>query len=222
MASYWPAGTVFVSVVDPGVGTNRRSVVLKTKSGHYFVTPDNGTLTLVADELGVAAVREIDEAVNRLKNSEKSYTFHGRDVYAYTGARLAAGVIKFSEVGKKLPAKVRRLSYEIARHDDGTIHGNIPILDVHYGNIWTNVSRDLFWEIKPDVLGKFRVKITHGDKVIYDEKVPFVNTFGQVKLGEPVIYINDLLNVAIAINQGDFAAVHGIESGADWNITLSR
>ena len=87
VASYWPEGTVFVSVVDPGVGTDRRSVVLKTKSGHYFVTPDNGTLTLVADELGIAGVREIDEAVNRLKNSEKSYTFHGRDVYAYTGAK---------------------------------------------------------------------------------------------------------------------------------------
>ncbi len=77
VASYWPAGTVFVSVVDPGVGTDRKSVVLQTESGHYFVTPDNGTLTLVADELGVAAVREIDEAVNRLKDSEKSYTFHG-------------------------------------------------------------------------------------------------------------------------------------------------
>ena len=222
VASYWPAGTVFVSVVDPGVGTDRRSVVLKTKSGHYFVTPDNGTLTLVADELGIAAVREIDEAVNRLKNSEKSYTFHGRDVYAYTGARLAAGVITFSEVGKKLPAKVRRLPYEFARQTDGTIHGNIPILDVHYGNIWTNVSRDLFWEIQPQVLEKLRVKITHGDKVIYDEWVPFVNTFGQVELGEPVIYINDLLNVALAINQGDFSDAHGISSGADWNIALSR
>lgn len=222
VAHYWPAGTVFVSVVDPGVGTDRRSVVLKTKSGHYFVTPDNGTLTLVADELGVAAVREIDEAVNRLKNSDKSYTFHGRDVYAYTGARLAAGVITFSEVGKELPAKVRRLPYEVARQTDGAIHGNIPILDVHYGNIWTNVSRDLFWEIEPKVLEKLRVKITHGDNVIYDERVPFVNTFGQVKLGEPVIYINDLLNVALAINQGDFADAHGISSGADWNITLSR
>ncbi len=222
VANYWPAGTVFVSVVDPGVGTDRRSVVLKTKSGHYFVTPDNGTLTLVADELGVAAVREIDEAVNRLKNSEKSYTFHGRDVYAYTGARLAAGIITFNQVGKKLPSKVRRLSYEIAREDSGIIQGNIPILDVHYGNIWTNISRDLFWEIKPEVLERLRVKITQGDKVIYDQHVPFVNTFGQVKLGEPVIYINDLLNVAIAINQGDFAGVHGIESGADWNITLSR
>ncbi|MEO6540544.1 MAG: SAM-dependent chlorinase/fluorinase, partial [Ferruginibacter sp.] len=90
---YWPAGTVFVSVVDPGVGTTRKSVVLKTKTGHFIVTPDNGTLTLIAASLGIAEIREIDEAVNRRKNSEKSYTFHGRDVYAYTGARLAAGKI---------------------------------------------------------------------------------------------------------------------------------
>ena len=101
-ASYWPTGTVFVSVVDPGVGTDRKSVVMKTNSGHYFVTPDNGTLTLVAEQLGVAAVREIDEAVNRRTNSEGSYTFHGRDVYAYTAARLAAGKISFEEVGKDL------------------------------------------------------------------------------------------------------------------------
>ena len=68
-AEYWPAGTVFVSVVDPGVGTNRKSIVLKTKSGHYFVTPDNGTLTFVAPRLGIEAVREIDEAVNRRINN---------------------------------------------------------------------------------------------------------------------------------------------------------
>src|SRR6187200_46381 len=90
---YWPAGTVFVSVVDPGVGTTRRSVVLKTKSGHFIVTPDNGTLTLTAQSLGVDTLREIDEAINRRKGSEKSYTFHGRDVYAYTAARLASGTI---------------------------------------------------------------------------------------------------------------------------------
>src|SRR6202158_1983593 len=82
--SYWPAGTVFVSVVDPGVGTNRKSVVLKTNSGQFIVTPDNGTLTIVAQSLGIAAIREIDETKNRRPGSEKSYTFHGRDVYAYT------------------------------------------------------------------------------------------------------------------------------------------
>ena len=82
--TYWPAGTVFVSVVDPGVGTERKSVVIKTQTGHFIVTPDNGTLTLVAQSLGIEAVREIDEVVNRRKDSQKSYTFHGRDVYAYT------------------------------------------------------------------------------------------------------------------------------------------
>src|SRR6195952_1014242 len=85
---YWPAGTVFVSVVDPGVGTSRKSVVLKTRSGHFIVTPDNGTLTLVAQSLGIDEVREINEAVNRRKDSQKSYTFHGRDVYSFTAARL--------------------------------------------------------------------------------------------------------------------------------------
>src|ERR1017187_8070215 len=80
-APFWPAGTVFVSVVDPGVGTERKSVVLKTKSGHFFVSPDNGTLTLIAEELGIDAVREIDETKNRRRGSERSYTFHGRDVY---------------------------------------------------------------------------------------------------------------------------------------------
>ena len=111
---YWPAGTVFVSVVDPGVGTSRKSVVLKTNSGHFIVTPDNGTLTLIAGSLGIAEVREIDEAVNRRKGSEKSYTFHGRDVYAYTAARLAAGVIRFEEVGQELPKQVVRIPYQAA------------------------------------------------------------------------------------------------------------
>lgn len=222
VATYWPAGTVFVSVVDPGVGTERKSVVLQTRSGHFFVTPDNGTLTLVADTLGIAAVREIDEAVNRLQNSEKSYTFHGRDVYAYTGARLAAGVITFSEVGRQLPAKVHRLPYAQPARQGDTVAGNIPILDVHYGNIWTNIPRALFLELQPEVLEPLRVRITHGDEVVYDRRIPFVNTFGQVALGEPCIYINDLLNVAFALNQGDFAATHAISSGPDWNLTITR
>ena len=97
--SYWPDDTVFVSVVDPGVGTDRKSVVARTHSGKYIVTPDNGTLTHVLRLDGISAVREIDEQTNRLPNSGESYTFYGRDVYAYTGARLAAGVISFGELG---------------------------------------------------------------------------------------------------------------------------
>ncbi len=111
-APYWPAGTVFVSVVDPGVGTNRKSVVAHTKDGQYIVTPDNGTLTLIAEKVGIDAVREIDETKNRRAGSEASYTFHGRDVYCYTGARLAAGVIGYEGVGPEMdPAKIVTIAY---------------------------------------------------------------------------------------------------------------
>src|SRR5579871_4364020 len=121
---YWPAGTVFVSVVDPGVRKSRKSVVLLTKTGQYVVTPDNGTLTLIAESLGIAAIREIDEAVNRRKDSKKSYTFHGRDVYAYTAARLAAGVISFEQVGPLLAKQaVVSIPYQRAVMEGTTIKG---------------------------------------------------------------------------------------------------
>ncbi|MBM6859354.1 SAM-dependent chlorinase/fluorinase, partial [Clostridium saudiense] len=73
--TYWAPGTVFVSVVDPGVGTNRKSIVAKTVTGQYIVTPDNGTLTHVKRMCGIVEAREIDENINRLPNSGASYTF---------------------------------------------------------------------------------------------------------------------------------------------------
>ncbi len=109
---YWPKGTVFVSVVDPGVGTDRRSVVAKTNSGHFVVTPDNGSLTLIAEAQGIAEVRQIDETVNRRPGSENAHTFHGRDVYSYTGARLAAAIIDFEAVGPLLRSDIVRFSYQ--------------------------------------------------------------------------------------------------------------
>lgn len=220
-AEYWPAGTVFVSVVDPGVGTERRSVVLRTKSGHYFVTPDNGTLTFVASRLGIDAVREIDEAVNRRKNSEKSYTFHGRDVYAYTGARLAAGVITFEQVGRELSPRVVTIPYQQARYEDGNIYGNIPILDVQYGNVWTNIDRHTFNRLKVAVGGRVDVRITRESEVIIELSVPYLATFGDAGIGEPLLYLNSLDNVALAINQGSFAEQHRVSSGPEWSIRIS-
>ncbi len=99
----WPKGTVFVSVVDPGVGTSRRACVALLNNGSYIVTPDNGTLALPAKEWGIKEIREIDETINRLKGTEKTSIFHGRDLFAYCGARLAAGVITFEQVGKSYP-----------------------------------------------------------------------------------------------------------------------
>src|SRR5690606_25510258 len=100
-----------------------------------------------AENIGIVAVREIDETINRLPNSGESYTFHGRDIYAYTGARLAAGVISFEEVGRELePKEIVKLANPKAKVEAGIISGNIDILDVRFGNLWTNISRELFVE----------------------------------------------------------------------------
>jgi S-adenosylmethionine hydrolase len=220
---YWPTGTVFVSVVDPGVGTARKSVVLLTKSGQYIVTPDNGTLTLIAESLGIAAIREIDESVNRRQDSRKSYTFHGRDVYSYTGARLAAGVITFEQVGPLLPKQeVVSLPYQQAVMEGSTIKGTIPVLDVQYGNVWTNIPAELFQKLGVKFGEILVVRVMHGGVVVYDGEMPYEETFGAVAVGKPLAYLNSLLQFAFALNQGSFAAAHGIGSGGEWAVEVRK
>lgn len=220
--SYWPAGTVFVSVVDPGVGTNRKSVVLKTKSGHFIVTPDNGTLTLVAASLGIEAVREIDEAVNRRQNSARSYTFHGRDVYAYTAARLASGKISFEEAGQLLPAEVVSIPYQTAVLKNEILSGTISILDVQYGNLWTNIGDSLFNRLQVKTGDRLRVKIFHNKRKMYDGIMPYCSTFGAVAVGKPLLYLNSLMQVSFALNMGSFAGVYNIKSGNEWRVELVK
>ena len=220
---YWPEGTVFVSVVDPGVGTERKSVVLKTRSGHYIVSPDNGTLTLAAEHFGIEAVRQIDEKTNRLKGSEKSYTFHGRDVYAYTGARLASGAISFEQVGPKLPAEVVTIPYQPAVvEQDGTLKGTIPILDVQYGNVWTNIDDSLLTKAGIHKGDNACIRISEGDALKYEGKAPYVSSFGDVPEGQPLVYLNSLLQVSVALNMDSFAAKHQVQSGANWHISLKK
>ncbi|MFT4031324.1 MAG: S-adenosyl-l-methionine hydroxide adenosyltransferase family protein [Siphonobacter sp.] len=219
-SAYWPAGTVFVSVVDPGVGSERKSVVLKTKSGHFFVTPDNGTLTLVAQQLGIEQLREIDEARNRRQNSAKSYTFHGRDVYAYTGARLAAGVITFEEVGPALPQQVMEIPFQKPVFTNGVVKGNIPVLDIQYGNIWTNIDEETLRQLKVKYGDVLSVRILHAGKQVYAGKMPYVQTFSAVPEGKNLAYVNSLLNLSFAINMGDFSKTYRVESGSDWLVEV--
>jgi len=220
--SYWPSGTVFVSIVDPGVGSSRRSIVAKMVSGHFIVTPDNGTLTLIAENLGIDEVREIDETKNRLKNSEKSYTFHGRDVYAYTGARLAAGVIRFEEVGAKISGDIIKLEYQKPVFEHNQIRGNIPVLDVQYGNVWTNIDNNTFQKLGVKAGEEVHVRIMHDKKTVYEARVPFANTFAEVPEGKVVGYLNSLLNFSIAINANSFAERYKIKSGPEWSIILEK
>lgn len=221
-AAYWPAGTVFVSVIDPGVGSARKSVVAQTKTGHFFVTPDNGTLTLIAENMGIAAVREIDEHKNRLPGSSKSYTFHGRDVYAYTGARLAAGVIPFDSVGPLLPAEVVRITYQAATVSNGVVKGNIPILDIQYGNVWTNIDETTLAGLQLNYGDRLQVRIHHLKTLVYEGVMPYVTTFAGVNEGQPLAYQNSLMNLSFALNMGNFAAKHKIASGPEWTVEVSK
>ncbi len=219
---YWPEETVFVAVVDPGVGTERGAVVARTGSGQYVVGPDNGLLTLVAEHYGIEAVRRIDEAKHRLPGSERSHTFHGRDVFSYAAAKLAAGVITFEEVGPILPGDVVRLPYTRAAFQDGTASGMVPTLDVNFGNVWTNIDRETFAGLGLKQGEKVAVRVLNGDQTAFEGAVPYVDTFGDMPEGQPLLYFNSEDKVALAINYGSFAQLHGIAAGPDWRVELRK
>jgi S-adenosylmethionine hydrolase len=221
-APVWPAGTVFVSVVDPGVGTKRKSVVLKTKNGQFFVSPDNGTLTLVAENLGIEAVREIDEKVNRRPGTEWSHTFHGRDVYSYTAARLAAGVITYEQVGPLLEPKVVKIEYPAPTVENGTATGMIYTSKGLLGNTASNIDRATFARLGLAEGAEVVVTIRHAGKVVWEESLPYVRTFGDVPVGKLLLFINSSGFVSLAINQGNFADTYNVDSGRDWTLSVRK
>ncbi len=217
----WPKETVFVSVVDPGVGSKRKSVVALTKAGHYIVTPDNGTLTHLKAHVGIEAVREIDESVNRVKGSEKSHVFHGRDVYAYTGARLASGVIDFEGVGPLLDVEDTEVYPLTAPRVDGTmITGTLEIVDAHFGMLWSNIPIEFLEKLNIGFDTLLDVKIYHKGKEVYAKQIPYGKSFASVPKGEDLIYNNEIGNLAIATNLGNFAKNHNFQAGIDWTISL--
>jgi S-adenosylmethionine hydrolase len=218
---YWPAGTVFVSVVDPGVGTNRERVIVKTKTGQFIVTPDNGTLTLIAESPGIEAIREIDKARNRRSNSQASYTFEGRDVFAYAAARLACGITSFKQVGPVFSGELVLLPHNKAVCDGKMLKGSIIILDEQYGNIWTNIGEDIFGRLNPKLGDILQVTLSHLDKIIYTGDIPYCKTFGDVEPGKPLAYLNSLMQLSIALNQANFAKTYGIRSGNEWTATIT-
>lgn len=219
--SYWPDGTVFVSVVDPGVGSDRRSIVVKTKSGKYIVTPDNGTVTHVLRLDGIVEARQIDETVNRLPNSGESYTFYGRDVYAYTGARLASGVISFEEVGPKLDTDSLVMLPITEPTLDGTaVCGTIDVLDVRFGSLWTNIPRSLFLQTGAKFGDRLSITIQNDTRTVYRNIILFARSFADVYVGEALAYTNSLDCMAVAINQGSFARAYNIGTGNSWKIRI--
>ena len=220
---YWPPQTVFVSVVDPGVGSARKSVVAKTKTGHYIVTPDNGTLTHVANHIGLESVKDIDEIKNRLPHSEESHTFHGRDVYVYNGAKLAQDETYYNDLKNEI-AISEITSFELGelRLVDHKIYGTIDILDIRFGSLWTNIPSSMLKEAGIQNGDTISVTIYHNDIKHYQNHILFGHSFADVAVGEPVGYINSLLNLGVAINQQNFSETYGVGTGIDWNIEINK
>ncbi len=225
---YWREGTVFVSVVDPGVGTARRGCVARLINGSYVVTPDNGTLTALMD--WVQAVREIDESVNRLKGSDKANSFHGRDVFAYTAARLASGIIEFEGVGPEYPvSEIVTFKTTVGTVSCGRAEGEIAGCTKHFGGVGTNIGVDDF-EKTGIVYGDMtHVTIVKNGETVYESDVLYHKSFGYVAEGAPILYNGSTTpTIALSLNKRSFAEKylpHIFDTGeefGDYKITIIK
>ena len=220
---YWPEGTVFVSIVDPGVGSDRIALVVKTAGGQYIVTPNNGTLTHIKRYFGITEAREIDESVNRLPNSGESHTFHGRDIFAFTGARLASGIISYEEVGPVYDIDaILELPIKESISNGDIVNGIIDIVDKPFGNLWTNISREQFKKIAHTHGDPFELSIKTDGRTVYKNIVTYGRSFADLHIGEPLVYVNSLDNLGVAINQGSFASAYRIGSGTNWEVSIRK
>jgi S-adenosylmethionine hydrolase len=202
---YYPAGTVFVVVVDPGVGSTRKAVVAKSKRGQYFVLPDNGLLTLVEQRDGIGGVREITNT-DWMIGTKLSSTFHGRDIFSPVGAHVARGD-DWTKVGPEMPvASLVRLELKAAQLDDRGVTAEVIATDGPFGNLVTNLDAEDFLKLGYQRGQEVAVKI--GDK---EMKIKFVRTFSDVALGQPLLYIDSRGHLGLALNQGSFTAVYGMK-----------
>ena len=220
---FWPEGTIYVSVVDPGVGGDRRACVARTASGHVVVTPDNGTLTHVARHIGITEVRQIDERRNRNRKTFGTSVFHGRDLFGYCAARLASGIISWEEVGPAYPvSEIVRLPLPEPTSDGATLTGIVDIVDPNFGNAWTNIPFELISETGASYGDLLHLSVAHEGEAVLDRDLPLVRTFGDVATGELLCYTNELMNLAFTVNQGSVVDRFGIAFGPSWTVRVTR
>jgi len=212
---YFPAGTVFVAVIDPGVGSTRKAIVAKSKRGQYFVLPDNGLLTLVEQRDGIEGVHEITNP-DWMIGSKLSSTFHGRDIFSPAGAHVARGD-DWTKAGAEVTAtSMVRLELKAARLDDRGATAEVIATDGPFGNLVTNLDAEDFLKLGYQRGQEVPVKI--GGR---EMKIKFVRTFSDVGLGQPLLYIDSRGHFAMAVNQGSFAEVYGVKPPVELSIARS-
>jgi len=202
---YYPAGTVFVVVIDPTVGSTRKAIVARSKRGQYFVLPDNGLLTLVEQRDGIEAAREITNT-DWMIGTKLSSTFHGRDIFSPVGAHVARGD-DWTKVGPEMAVKdLVRLELQAAKLDERGLTATVIATDGPFGNLVTNIDADDF--LKLGYARGQEVAVTVGGK---EMKLKFVKTFSDVPLGQPLLYIDSRGHLGLAVNQNSFAATYGVK-----------
>ena len=203
---YYPPGTVFVAVIDPGVGTSRRAIVVKSRKGQFFVLPDNGLITPVADRDGVEDAREITNPEFMI-GSGISSTFHGRDIFSPAAAHLAAGE-DWTMIGPEAKDLVRLVS-RAARLEEKGITGEVIALDDPYGSLITDISKGDFQQLGYALGEKVSVKI---DRKMYT--ISYVRTFMDVPIGQPLLYLDSRDRVGLALNERNFSQLNKVQPGA--------
>jgi len=203
VSPYYPAGTVFVTVVDPGVGTSRKAIIVKSKKGQYFVLPDNGLIIPVIDRDGLDSAREITNP-NWTIQAPISSTFHGRDIFSPAGAHLAAGW-DFNLVGPVVPQLVR-LTPKTSTTTDKGIAGDVIALDDPFGSLVTDIPGDEFKKLGYNLGDKLRIEINKKSVIL-----PYVKTFMDVPVGDVLLFIDSRDRVSIAINQSNYSKKFGVE-----------
>jgi S-adenosylmethionine hydrolase len=213
---YYPTGTVFVTVVDPTVGSTRKAVVIKSKREQYFVLPDNGLITLVQDRDGIEAVRDIENR-DWMIGAALSSTFHGRDIFSPVGARLAHGQ-DWTQVGPELEInRLVRLNLTPAKLDDRGLSGEVLAEDGPFGNLVTNMNGEDLLK-----LGYQRGQTVHLTIGTAKLDIPFVRTFSDVPLNKPLLYIDSRGRLGAAVNQGSFASTYQIKPPVSIFIEVPR
>jgi hypothetical protein len=219
---FWPKGTVFITVVDPGVGTTRKAVAALTQDGYIVICPDNGTLTHIAKDQGIQEVRHLHPHL-RLPSTVGTSIFHGRDIFGYVGALFASGQLTFEQLGETFdPSEVVRLPDLDYGARDGIIYGHLEIDDPNFGNVWSNIPVQLLYDAGFTHSDDLHVIIRNNDAVVFDNLLPFRASFGSVGIGAPVAYVNELMVLAFAVCQGSFAKTYHVRYGNDWKVQISR
>jgi S-adenosylmethionine hydrolase len=212
----FPAGSVFVVVIDPGVGTGRKGIAVELANGRFLVGPDNGVLSLAMERWGVKSVREI--ANPAFQRQHQSETFHGRDVFSPAGAFLAIGSPPFAEIGPEQRDWVKLPTNKVERAS-GSLHALVAKIDAPYGNVWTNIRpEDLASSGSLPVGTRLRFELGGKSVVV----APLVKTFGDVKEGEPLAYWNSRGRLSLALNMGDAAKAYVAKRGDQVTVSIER